>query len=168
MAARGPGDPEGRRRRHVPPGLGDRPRHGRLGLRIGLLAVLGRGRADVRARRRHRPLQDLLGRHAADRVREVGGAGRRGRLRLAALARGAPRGRLLRDVRLRSGPRRQRRRRVGGQRGVALRAQRDGRPAVAAHEILIKGGTETNSVILGTPFITLCLWKKCSVATQCR
>ncbi len=63
----------------------------RRGLGVGLLAVAGRGRPQPRARRRHRPLQDLLGRHAADRVRQVGGAGRGGRLRLPAVARLGPR-----------------------------------------------------------------------------
>lgn len=51
----------------------------------GLLAVVGRGRPHLRARRRHRPLQDLVGRRAADRVGRPGGPGRAGRLRLPAL-----------------------------------------------------------------------------------
>ena len=137
VAARRPGDPALGGRRPLPPGHLAGRAHGRFRLRLRLLALEGGRGARLRARRRHRPLQDLLGRHAADRVREVGGAGRGGRLSLAALARLGPRGGPLGHVVLGAGPRRQRRRRVGGQRGVALRAQRDGRPAVAARQNLI-------------------------------
>ena len=48
------------------------------------------------------------------------------------MARRAARGRLLRHVRVRARPRRQRRQDGRGQRGLALRAKRQPRPAVAA------------------------------------
>ena len=104
MAARGPRDPPHGRRRLLPPRGRPRRPDGRVGLRIGLLAVLGRGRPLPRARRGDGPLQGLLWRPDADRVGQPGGAGRGGRLRLAAVARLGPGRRpLLTHVRLRAG-----------------------------------------------------------------
>lgn len=59
---------ESYRRRLLPPRGRPRRPDGRVGLRIGLLAVLGRGRPLPRARRGDGPLQGLLGRPDADRV----------------------------------------------------------------------------------------------------
>ena len=72
VAARGPRDPPHGRRRLLPPR--DRPRRpdGRGGLRVGLLAVLGRWRPLPRARRGDGPLQGLLGRPDAYRVGQPG------------------------------------------------------------------------------------------------
>ena len=81
---------ESYRRRLLPPRGRPRRPDGRVGLRIGLLAVLGRGRPLPRARRGDGPLQGLLWRPDADRVGQPGGAGRGGRLRLAAVARLGP------------------------------------------------------------------------------
>ena len=138
VAALRAGDPALGRRRHLPPGDRPRPRHGRVGIGLRLLPVLaGRG-ADLRARRGDRALQDLLGRHAADRV---GGPGRpvgARRVGLAAVARGAPRGRLLREVGVGPRPRRPRPRHGGGQRRMALRPERDPRPGVAARKEIRK------------------------------
>ena len=134
VAARGPSDPPHGRRRPLPPR--DRPRRpdGRVGLRIGLLAVLGRGRPLPRARRGDGPLQDLLGRTPADRVGQPGGAGRGGRLRLAAVARLGPGRRPpLVHVRLRAGAGRPGAAYLGGQHGMALRAQRGARPGVGPY-----------------------------------
>ena len=134
VAARGPRDPPHGRRRPLPPR--DRPRRpdGRVGLRVGLLAVLGRGRPLPRARRGDGPLQDLLGRPPADRVGQPGGAGRGGRLRLAAVARLGPGRRPpLVHVRLRAGAGRPGAAYLGGQHGMALRAQRGARPGVGPY-----------------------------------
>ena len=131
VAAGGPGGPPRGRGRRLPRRVLPRRGDGRRGLRIGLLAVVGRGRPHLRARRRHRPLQDLLGRRAADRVGRPGGPGRAGRLRLPALARLGLRGRLRNRVRVGHGARRLRAVDRRGQPGVALLAQRDGRPGVA-------------------------------------
>lgn len=105
---------------------------GRRGLRLRLLPAVGRGRADVRVRRRRRPLQDLLGRRAADRVGRPGGPGRGRRLRLTTLARLGLRGRIRHRVRVGHDARRLRAVDLRGQPSVALRAQRDYRPGVAA------------------------------------
>ena len=134
VAARGPGDPPRGRRRGLPPGDLAGRAHGRLGLRLGLLAVVGRGRPLLRAGRGHRPVQDLLGRRAADRVGRPGRARRAGRLGLPALARLGLRGRLLHRVRVGHGARRLRSVHRRGQPGVALRAQRDRGPGVAASQ----------------------------------
>ena len=129
MAARGPRDPPHGRRQLLPPRGRPRRPDGRVGLRIGLLAVLGRGRPLPRARRGDGPLQGLLGRPDADRVGQPGGAGRGGRLRLAAVARLGPGRRpLLIHVRLRAGAGRPGAADLGGQHGMALRAQRGGPP----------------------------------------
>ena len=64
---------ESYRRRLLPPRGRPRRPDGRVGLRIGLLAVLGRGRPLPRARRGDGPLQGLLGRPDADRVGQPGG-----------------------------------------------------------------------------------------------
>ena len=108
-----------------------------LPIHIGLLAVLGRGCPLLRARRRHQPVQDLLGRGAADRVGRPGRAGRGGRLGVPALARIGLRGRLRRGRRFGHGARRLRAVHRRGQPGVALRAQRDRRPGVAALRVNI-------------------------------
>ena len=114
---------EGHRGRPLPRrGLPRRP-DGRGGLRVGLLAVLGRWRPLPRARRGDGPLQGLLGRPDAYRVGQPGGAGRGGRLRLAAVARlGTGRRPLLIHVRLRAGAGRPGAADLGGQHGMALRA----------------------------------------------
>ena len=94
-----------------------------------IVSVLGRGRPLPRARRGDGPLQDLLGRPPADRVGQPGGAGRGGRLRLAAVARLGPGRRPpLVHVRLRAGAGRPGAAYLGGQHGMALRAQRGGPP----------------------------------------
>lgn len=123
-------DHQGRRTPHrvFPQRGGD----GHRGLRLGPLPAVGCGRADVRARRRHRPLQDLLGRRAADRVGRPGGPGRGGRLRLTTLARLGLRGRPRHRVRVEHDARRLRAVDLRGQPSVALRAQRGCRPGVAA------------------------------------
>ena len=134
MAARGPRDPPHGRRRLLPPRGRPRRPDGRVGLRIGLLAVLGRGRHLPRARRGDGPLQGLLGRPDADRVGQPGGAGRGGRLRLAAVARLGPGRRpLLIHVRLRAGAGRPGAADLGGQHGMALRAQRGARPGMGPY-----------------------------------
>ena len=80
------------------------------------------------------PLQGLLGRPDADRVGQPGGAGRGGRLRLAAVARLGPGRRpLLIHVRLRAGAGRPGAADLGGQHGMALRAQRGARPGVGPY-----------------------------------
>lgn len=125
---------ESYRRRLLPPRGRPRRPDGRVGLRIGLLAVLGRGRPLPRARRGDGPLQGLLGRPDADRVGQPGGAGRGGRLRLAAVARLGPGRRpLLIHVRLRAGAGRPGAADLGGQHGMALRAQRGGRPGMGPY-----------------------------------
>ena len=87
-----------------------------------------------RARRGDGPLQGLLGRPDADRVGQPGGAGRGGRLRLAAVARLGPGRRpLLIHVRLRAGAGRPGAADLGGQHGMALRAQRGARPGVGPY-----------------------------------
>ena len=134
VAARGPRDPPHGRRRLLSPRVRPRRPDGRVGLRIGLLAVLGRGRPLPRARRGDGPLQGLLGRPGADRVGQPGGAGRGGRLRLAAVARLGPGRRpLLIHVRLRAGAGRPGAADLGGQHGMALRAQRGARPGVGPY-----------------------------------
>ncbi len=134
VAARGPRDPPHGRRRLLPPRGRPRRPDGRVGLRIGLLAVLGRGRPLPRARRGDGPLQGLLGRPDAHRVGQPGGAGRGGRLRLAAVARLGPGRRpLLIHVRLRAGAGRPGAADLGGQHGMALRAERGARPGVGPY-----------------------------------
>ena len=129
-----PSGPAGGRRRLLPPRDRPRPRHGRVGLGLGLLAVLGRGRPLPRARRGHRPLQDLLGRQAPDRVGQPGGAGRAGRLLLAAVARLGPGRRpILVHVGLRAGAGRPGAADLGGKHGMALRAQRGARSGLGSY-----------------------------------
>lgn len=75
-----------------------------------------------------------LERDGADRVGQPGGAGRGGRLRLAAVARLGPGRRpLLIHVRLRAGAGRPGAADLGGQHGMALRAQRGARPGMGPY-----------------------------------
>lgn len=73
---------------------------GRRGIGVGLQALWVGRRPLLRARLRHWPLQDLLGRRAADRVGQPGRAGRSGRVAVAALARLGPGRRLLGHLRV--------------------------------------------------------------------
>lgn len=121
-----------RRRRRLPHRVRPRLPNGRRGLGLGALAVVGRGHPLLQAGRGDEPVQDLLGRRAADRVGRPGGAGQGGRLRLVALARLGLRGRLRHRVRVGAGARRTQRQEDRGQRGLALPTQRHPGAEVAA------------------------------------
>ena len=140
-----PGPPPHRGRRVLPPGHLAGRAHGRVRLRLRLLALEGGRGARLRARPRDGALPHIVGRQAAHRVRQRRRASRPGRVGLPAVARVAVRARLHGDVVDGPGARRPLRLQGRGQPRVAPRGQRQPGAGVGA-VILIYAKGQQNRV----------------------